>query len=269
MKWIARKPPPALPALPAPPPEVFPGLETPGWLQGGRAAYVIVRHGDFTFARFVRDRNEAQALQYQLEEWGLDIQGCEAVDVPNAHWELLSALGLHVQDPEHPPVGPIPWSAPLKGRHDGESRLDVALLQATFLRAAEMRIGRKNITDFIYEDLFIKRPQLKPMFSNQVLQRHKLGKMLGSIFIHLRNQDWIEEHLSSLGTMHHRAGVTPEMYPWIKDSVLAVLEEGMAPTGWNLRCQREWAAALDVIAQGMLLGYPTEATEGNPSKNGR
>jgi len=24
-----------------------------------------------------------------------------------------------------------------------------------------------------------------------------------------------------------------------------------------------------VIAQGMLLGYPTEATEGNPSKNGR
>src|SRR5207302_8420413 len=119
------------------------------------------------------------------------------------------------------------------------------------------------------EDLFMKRPQLKPMFSNHVMQRHKLGKMLGSIFIHLRNQEWIDDHLRTLGTMHWRAGVTPEMYPWIKDSVLAVLEEGMAPTGSNLRCQREWAAALDVIAQGMLRGYPGEATDGYPSKNGR
>ena len=86
-----------------------------------------------------------------------------------------------------------------------------------------------------------------------VHRRRDLGKV---IFIHLRDQDWIDEHLRDLGAMHWRAGVTPEMYPWIKDSVLAVLEEGMAPSGWNLRCQREWAAALDVIAQGMLMGYP-------------
>jgi len=253
MRWITRKPPPALPAQP---PVVFPGLETPVWLQGGPAAYVIVRHEDQTFIRFVRDRSEAQALQYKLESWGIDIQGCEAVDIPNAHWELLDALALHVQDPERLPTGPIPWSAPLKGRHSDQDRLDVVLLQTTFLRAAEMRIGKRNITDFIYEDLFLKRPQLKPMFTNQVLQRHKLGKMLGSIFIHLRDQDWIDEHLRDLGAMHWRSGVTPEMYPWIKDSVLSVLEEGMAPSGWNLRCQREWAAALDVIAQGMLMGYP-------------
>jgi hemoglobin-like flavoprotein len=266
MRWMARKPPPAEPALPAlpalpvepvQPPAVFPGLETPGWLKGGPAAYVIVRHDDHTFVRFVRDRNEAQALQYELEDSGLDIQGCEAVDVPNSHWELLSALGLKVEDPQHPPAGRIPWSAPLRGRHEGEGRLDVALLQTTFLRAAEVRIGQKNITDFIYQDLFLKRPQLKPMFTNHVMQRHKLGKMLGSIFIHLRDQDWIGEHLRDLGAMHWRAGVTPEMYPWIKDSVLSVLEEGMAPNGWNLRCQREWAAALDVIAGGMLEGYPT------------
>ena len=252
MRLIPRKP----PVEPAPPPAVFPGLELPSWLRGGPVAYVIVRHGDQPFIRFVRDRNEAQALQYKLESWGLEIQGCEAVDVPNGHWELLDALGLQVKDADHPPTGPIPWSAPLRGRHAGEGRLDVALLQTTFLRAAEIRIGDRNITDFIYEDLFVKRPQLRPMFTNQVLQRHKLGKMLGSIFIHLRDQDWIDEHLRDLGAMHWRAGVTPEMYPWIKDSVLSVLEEGMAPSGWNLRCQREWAAALDVVAQGMLMGYP-------------
>jgi len=256
MRWMARKPRP-LPAVePVQPPAIFPGLATPGWLHGGSAAYVIVRYGNHSFVRFVRDRSEAQSLQYELEDGGLEIQGCEAVDVPNAHWELMDAMGLQVRDPERPPAGPLPWSAPLRGRHAGEGRLDVALLQTTFLRAAEIRIGDKNITDFIYEDLFIKRPQLKPMFSNQVLQRHKLGKMLGSIFIHLRDPDWIERHLEELGATHWRAGVTPEMYPWVKDSVLAVLEEGMAPSGWNLRCQREWAAALDVIAQGMLMGYP-------------
>ncbi len=253
-RLFSRRPKPTEAQLPA----VFSGFHPPPWLRGEGLAYVVVKHGDYNFVRLVLDRNEAKALHYELEDRGVNAQGCEAVDVQNAHWELQDALGLRRVDPESVASGQLPWSAEPRG-----PGLDLVLLRTTFLRAAEMvvstpwsRSGRtKNVTDLIYEDLFLRRPQLKPMFTDHVLQRHKLGKMLGSLFIHLDDADWCAIHLSDLGQLHARAGVTPEMYGWVKDAVLSVFGQAMAGNGWNVLCHRQWADALDMIAEGMLMGY--------------
>jgi hemoglobin-like flavoprotein len=130
--------------------------------------------------------------------------------------------------------------------------LNVALLRESFDRVLERE---PNLTHRFYDHLFALHPQAKPMFhrSPRATQEKMLADALVSVIDHLEDSPWLVEKLGAMGIKHVDYGVTPEMYPWVGEALVATLAEVSGPD-WSDELAREWGAAYGAITSLMLAG---------------
>ncbi len=130
--------------------------------------------------------------------------------------------------------------------------LDVELLRTTFTLVVERN---PNLTASFYDVLFEKYPQARPLFSvaNRKRQEQMLAQALGAVLDHLEDAPWLTQTLSALGAKHKDYGVTPEMYGWVGDALLATLAEAAGPA-WSPAAKAAWTEAYGAISTMMLQG---------------
>jgi hemoglobin-like flavoprotein len=127
--------------------------------------------------------------------------------------------------------------------------LDVGLLRASF----GLVIDREpELTARFYATLFSRYPQARSLFgrNDPRTQQQMLQSALGAVLDHLEDAAWLTETLGALGRRHEGYGVTPAMYDWVGESLLATLAE-IAADAWTPALAAAWADAYGAIARMM------------------
>jgi hemoglobin-like flavoprotein len=133
-----------------------------------------------------------------------------------------------------------------------EQPLDVALIRSSFA----MVIGRQPaLVHRFYEILFERRPELSSLFSRRPPEVHEalLGKALVDVVANLDNAPAILPKLEALGARHVGYGVSPVMFDWVGEALLAALEEA-AGDNWSPEVANAWTHAFGIIAGAMQRG---------------
>ncbi|MBL4848952.1 MAG: iron-sulfur cluster repair di-iron protein [Planctomycetes bacterium] len=137
--------------------------------------------------------------------------------------------------------------------------LNEKLLRESFHEAVE-REGL--VTTRFYELLFERYPQVKPLFGRKSTaeQQKMLQETLLAVLDHLDEGEWLTETLGGMGRVHVSYEVTPEMYPWVGECLIAALAEG-AKDCWSPAHAEAWEEAYGVLAGLMLAGAEAELAE--------
>jgi hemoglobin-like flavoprotein len=103
-----------------------------------------------------------------------------------------------------------------------------------------------------YEILFRTRPATRALFKSNSLnaQRTMLSKTLLAAIDHLEDDAWLVEHLAPLGRGHVAYGVTPEMYDWVGDALVAAIAE-VCEDDWTSAHDAAWREAYQRLSQVM------------------
>lgn len=106
-----------------------------------------------------------------------------------------------------------------------------------------------------YELLFEAHPSTRELFAAGSMEnQHKaLISGLSKVVSQLDKPDELEPYLRALGARHVQYGTIEEHYPVVAETLLEVLEEAVGD-GWTHTLQREWAAALGLVARWMSAG---------------
>lgn len=137
--------------------------------------------------------------------------------------------------------------------------LDIQLLRSSF----ELVVDREpELTAAFYRRLFSDFPQAKALFgrNSERAQQEMLRDALIAVLDHLEDAPWLDNTLRALGARHHEYGVTPQMYDWVGQSLLATLAE-IADDAWTPALAEAWGAAYGLIAQTMQAGALTKTEE--------
>lgn len=130
--------------------------------------------------------------------------------------------------------------------------LNVDALRDSF----ELVIEREpTVTKRFYEILFERYPRVKPLF-NQVRiaeQQKMLAAALTAVLDHLEDAPWLSHHLAGLGARHVVYGVTPLMYDYVGECLVATLAEA-AGDEWSRDYEVAWVEAFGAIRNLMLAG---------------
>jgi hemoglobin-like flavoprotein len=133
----------------------------------------------------------------------------------------------------------------------------VALLRSSF----ELVVTRApDLTSRFYEILFARFPQVQPLFGRNSprAQAEMLASALGAVIDHLEDAPWLTQTLGALGEKHVGYGVTPVMYGWVGESLLATLAE-VAGGDWTPALERAWTDAYGAIVS-LMQASPRAAT---------
>lgn len=128
--------------------------------------------------------------------------------------------------------------------------LDVPLLRGSF----ELVLKRNpSLTARFYEILFDRYPQAKPLFRRNTIKQQEtmLAHALVAVMDHLEDAPWLKQTLAALGAKHVGYGVTPEMYDWVGDALLAAMAEA-AGKDWSPKLAAQWTEAYGAIVSMML-----------------
>lgn len=106
-----------------------------------------------------------------------------------------------------------------------------------------------------YDILFRKYPATRALFKSNSLnaQRAMLSKALVAAIDHLEDASWLEQHLTPLGKGHVAYGVTPQMYEWVGESLVAAIAE-VCDDDWTSAHDAAWRAAYERISLIMRRG---------------
>jgi hemoglobin-like flavoprotein len=106
-----------------------------------------------------------------------------------------------------------------------------------------------------YDILFRTRPSTRALFKSNSLnaQRTMLSKALLAAIDHLEDDAWLAEHLAPLGKEHLAYGVTPEMYDWVGDALVAAIAE-VCDDDWTSAHDSAWRAAYQRLSRAMRQG---------------
>ncbi|HET9442236.1 MAG TPA: globin domain-containing protein [Acidimicrobiales bacterium] len=129
--------------------------------------------------------------------------------------------------------------------------LDVELLRSSFALVAERE---PQLTIRFYEILFDRYPQVRPLFG--VWNRNQaqmLQDALMAVVDHLEDAPWLASTLAGLGRTHLDYGVTPEMFAWVGECLLATLAD-VAGRDWTPALEAAWAEAYGAVAGLMQEG---------------
>lgn len=122
------------------------------------------------------------------------------------------------------------------------------------------------LTETFYEQLFIKFPQVKPLFKNtDINQQSKM--LLAAIKLVVNSLDKpevLKNALASLGEKHQDYGALPDHYPAVAETLLEVMAQ-YAGDLWTDDVAQAWADALNNVAGMMLAAY--KETNTNTSKS--
>jgi hemoglobin-like flavoprotein len=127
--------------------------------------------------------------------------------------------------------------------------LNAPLLRSSF----ELVVQRQpQLVHRFYEILFERYPTVKPLFNRNAPARQEqmLTEALVAVIDHLEDAAWLTGTLQQLGAKHRGYGVTPEMYGWVGDSLLATLAE-VAGKDWTPQLAAAWTEAYGAIASLM------------------
>jgi hemoglobin-like flavoprotein len=110
-----------------------------------------------------------------------------------------------------------------------------------------------------YDILFRRQPSTKALFKSNSLnaQRTMLSKALLAAIDHLEDEAWLHENLVPLGREHLAYGVTPEMYDWVGDALVASIAE-VCDDDWTSAHEAAWKNAYARIAAIMRRGELTK-----------
>ncbi|MDX2090304.1 MAG: globin domain-containing protein [Kofleriaceae bacterium] len=104
-----------------------------------------------------------------------------------------------------------------------------------------------------YEILFQRHPQTKALFhrSSEGAQNKMFAKKLTSLVDHIDDPTWLDRELATLAANHVSYGVTPEMYPWVGEALLATLREACGDA-WTPEAERAWGEAWAAMTRALL-----------------
>jgi hemoglobin-like flavoprotein len=127
-----------------------------------------------------------------------------------------------------------------------------ALLRDSFALAIERESA---ITPRFYQILFERYPEVRPLFGHAAgaRQQRMLQDALVAVIEHLDDPVWLGRTLRGLGAKHVDYGVTPEMYPWVSECLIAALAENVGPA-WRPEHAKAWHEALAAVSDLMLEG---------------
>ncbi|MCB9766356.1 MAG: flavohemoprotein [Alphaproteobacteria bacterium] len=114
-----------------------------------------------------------------------------------------------------------------------------------------------KLTERFYEIFFTRYPQVKPLFgtNSTEAQAEMLATALVSVIDHLDDAPWLTQNLRALGLRHVDYGVSPDMYAWVGECLLAAMAEA-AGGDWTKDIEVEWTKAYGAIVQLMLTPAP-------------
>ena len=139
--------------------------------------------------------------------------------------------------------------------HTGEwaMTLEVDVLRASFQRAL---VREPDLTRRFYERLFSSHPEARALFrrNSPEVQERMLADALVAAMDHLEDAPWLQENLGRLGARHAGYGVTPEMYGWVGDSLIATLRDA-ASADWTAEQEVAWGDLYAAVTQMMLAGH--------------
>jgi methyl-accepting chemotaxis protein len=130
--------------------------------------------------------------------------------------------------------------------------IDVKTLQESHRRLAPRA---DQLAQTFYDTLFARCPDVFPLFEGVRLddQKRKLARALSLVVGHMERPEFLRPYLQGLGALHVAYGVRSEHYPLFADCMLAALAQ-TAGHAWSGEEARTWEAALQVIAEAMLIG---------------
>jgi hemoglobin-like flavoprotein len=104
-----------------------------------------------------------------------------------------------------------------------------------------------------YVRLFDAHPQTRLLFhrSSPGAQNKMFAQKLAAIVDHIDDPTWINRELHVLADNHKRYGVTAEMYPWVRDALLATLAEACGDA-WTAAAEQAWTEAYASLMAGIL-----------------
>jgi hemoglobin-like flavoprotein len=108
-----------------------------------------------------------------------------------------------------------------------------------------------------YERLFAAHPQVQALFhrSTPGAQNKLFAQKLAALVDHLDDPAWLDRELGTLARNHITYGVTPEMYPWVGDALIATLREACADA-WSDEAERAWSDAYSSLVRAILSSPP-------------
>jgi hemoglobin-like flavoprotein len=111
-----------------------------------------------------------------------------------------------------------------------------------------------------YERLFAAHPEVQPMFRSHSpgAQRKMFAQKLVAIVDHIEDPQWVSRELAALASTHVGYGVTPEMYPWVGEALIATLAEACGEH-WSQAAEEAWGAAYARLCDAILGPAPPAA----------
>jgi hemoglobin-like flavoprotein len=106
-----------------------------------------------------------------------------------------------------------------------------------------------------YERLFAAHPEVQAMFKSHSpgAQRKMFAQKLVAIVDHIEDPRWVQRELGALAAAHVGYGVTPEMYPWVGDALIATLADACGPE-WSPEADVAWRDAYATLTRAILGG---------------
>jgi hemoglobin-like flavoprotein len=106
-----------------------------------------------------------------------------------------------------------------------------------------------------YDRLFAEHPEVQAMFrgNSPGAQRKMFAQKLVAIVDHIEDPEWIAREAAALGKGHAGYGVTPEMYPWVGDALIATVAEACGEH-WTAAAAEAWRSAYDRLSRAILEG---------------
>jgi hemoglobin-like flavoprotein len=103
-----------------------------------------------------------------------------------------------------------------------------------------------------YDILFERYPSTKALFRSNSLnaQRAMLSRALLAAIDHIEDDRWLEQTLAPLGREHVGYGVTPEMYDWVGEALVASIAE-VCESDWTAEHEAAWRVAYARLAEVM------------------
>jgi hemoglobin-like flavoprotein len=104
-----------------------------------------------------------------------------------------------------------------------------------------------------YERLFAAHPDVQALFRSNSpgAQRKMFAQKLAAIVDHIEDPQWVARESAALAGTHTGYGVTPEMYPWVGDALIATMAEACGPE-WSDATEQAWREAYAALTQAIL-----------------
>lgn len=112
--------------------------------------------------------------------------------------------------------------------------------------------GLNNVVESFYEELFLIRPDIKPLFKDTTVtsQANKLATAIKVLIDNLHDEKTLKTILFSTDISHRRDGVLPEHYPVVVDILINSFKNKVGRS-WTKAVSKSWTELLSGVTEIM------------------